>query len=114
MIRRPPRSTLFPYTTLFRSGMRTRLIQRLSEWLNRAERRLSIGPSHLIHRDFYDSQLLQSDRGWALLDLDTLARGDRELDVANYIAHVIWSEIRGGPARSWRTKAEALMAAYAQ
>src|SRR3712207_8911080 len=24
MIRRPPRSTLFPYTTLFRSGMRVR------------------------------------------------------------------------------------------
>src|SRR3712207_9546711 len=24
MIRRPPRSTLFPYTTLFRSGRRTR------------------------------------------------------------------------------------------
>src|SRR5258708_23957725 len=24
MIRRPPRSTLFPYTTLFRSGFRTR------------------------------------------------------------------------------------------
>src|SRR5260370_8597171 len=24
MIRRPPRSTLFPYTTLFRSGSRTR------------------------------------------------------------------------------------------
>src|SRR3712207_7557168 len=26
MIRRPPRSTLFPYTTLFRSGRRTRLL----------------------------------------------------------------------------------------
>src|SRR3712207_8049685 len=25
MIRRPPRSTLFPYTTLFRSGVRSRL-----------------------------------------------------------------------------------------
>src|SRR3712207_8840894 len=25
MIRRPPRSTLFPYTTLFRSGMRLQL-----------------------------------------------------------------------------------------
>src|SRR2546429_8550416 len=25
MIRRPPRSTLFPYTTLFRSGVRARL-----------------------------------------------------------------------------------------
>src|SRR2546427_7255266 len=28
MIRRPPRSTLFPYTTLFRSGQFDRLIQR--------------------------------------------------------------------------------------
>src|SRR2546422_6375847 len=25
MIRRPPRSTLFPYTTLFRSGLRSRV-----------------------------------------------------------------------------------------
>src|SRR2546430_8820319 len=30
MIRRPPRSTLFPYTTLFRSGVRTLL--RNSDW----------------------------------------------------------------------------------
>src|SRR5260221_9004685 len=28
MIRRPPRSTLFPYTTLFRSGHRARLVGR--------------------------------------------------------------------------------------
>src|SRR3712207_7381442 len=28
MIRRPPRSTLFPYTTLFRSGRRRRLPRR--------------------------------------------------------------------------------------
>src|SRR5260221_5383529 len=34
MIRRPPRSTLFPYTTLFRSR---RLRQR--DWLERAQRR---------------------------------------------------------------------------
>src|SRR2546425_7273109 len=27
MIRRPPRSTLFPYTTLFRSGRTTRLVR---------------------------------------------------------------------------------------
>src|SRR3712207_8074007 len=27
MIRRPPRSTLFPYTTLFRSGVADRLVQ---------------------------------------------------------------------------------------
>src|SRR2546430_12109222 len=28
MIRRPPRSTLFPYTTLFRSRMKTRVVWR--------------------------------------------------------------------------------------
>ena len=31
MIRRPPRSTLFPYTTLFRSGLRQRHPQRHRE-----------------------------------------------------------------------------------
>src|SRR2546430_3652100 len=30
MIRRPPRSTLFPYTTLFRSTGEVQLVQRLS------------------------------------------------------------------------------------
>src|SRR5260370_42285410 len=34
MIRRPPRSTLFPYTTLFRSGLKSRdLILDLLGWL---------------------------------------------------------------------------------
>src|SRR3712207_7693405 len=32
MIRRPPRSTLFPYTTLFRSGMDR---QTLRDWVHR-------------------------------------------------------------------------------
>src|SRR2546425_9572567 len=31
MIRRPPRSTLFPYTTLFRSGKRLMIVRRLHE-----------------------------------------------------------------------------------
>src|SRR5260221_3093242 len=34
MIRRPPRSTLFPYTTLFRSSSYLLIIPRLSGWLN--------------------------------------------------------------------------------
>src|SRR5258708_20845452 len=29
MIRRPPRSTLFPYTTLFRSGLKQRVAERI-------------------------------------------------------------------------------------
>src|SRR3989442_6836724 len=36
MIRRPPRSTLFPYTTLFRSAARR--LERLLEVLHRAHR----------------------------------------------------------------------------
>src|ERR1039458_8732167 len=51
MIRRPPRSTLFPYTTLFRS-IRNRygspcasLTQRLQGWLDRKSTRLN--SSHL-------------------------------------------------------------------
>src|SRR5574341_1716585 len=35
MIRRPPRSTLFPYTTLFRSEARWRTTQRTGEFLAR-------------------------------------------------------------------------------
>src|SRR5256885_9962453 len=31
MIRRPPRSTLFPYTTLFRSGREAPLVRQLGE-----------------------------------------------------------------------------------
>src|SRR5688572_31562343 len=34
MIRRPPRSTLFPYTTLFRSSLR-----RIATWCTRSTRR---------------------------------------------------------------------------
>src|SRR2546422_7056725 len=38
MIRRPPRSTLFPYTTLFRSQRRHRLVQRLPARLSGSSR----------------------------------------------------------------------------
>src|SRR5260370_40631863 len=37
MIRRPPRSTLFPYTTLFRSGVDGGLARMMSGWVVRAE-----------------------------------------------------------------------------
>src|SRR2546430_5628210 len=46
MIRRPPRSTLFPYTTLFRSianrGQRHRILQRL-DWLE-----VDCNPLHIV------------------------------------------------------------------
>src|SRR3712207_7938012 len=38
MIRRPPRSTLFPYTTLFRSGRACRWSGRRGRWRRRRRR----------------------------------------------------------------------------
>src|SRR2546426_2501093 len=53
MIRRPPRSTLFPYTTLFRSGM---TLGRGMEWKSSTERRRTqrlIGEAlALMHRGY--------------------------------------------------------------
>src|SRR2546423_2016597 len=45
MIRRPPRSTLFPYTTLFRSELADRVLQRCEPGLGRqaAPRQLGFG-----------------------------------------------------------------------
>src|SRR3712207_6909326 len=45
MIRRPPRSTLFPYTTLFRSGGRT---ARAGEAQRACLRESVEGPHHLV------------------------------------------------------------------
>src|SRR2546430_11887507 len=46
MIRRPPRSTLFPYTTLFRSGSRMRI--RTLEILRLSGRHRDLGFTHYL------------------------------------------------------------------
>src|SRR2546422_2982850 len=52
MIRRPPRSTLFPYTTLFRSGAgRPEAAFVLDRLLDRAARRLGLDPADLRRRN---------------------------------------------------------------
>src|SRR5258708_30843844 len=43
MIRRPPRSTLFPYTTLFRSGKSRQVVARLFGEISSAEKRRAVG-----------------------------------------------------------------------
>src|SRR3712207_8370288 len=49
MIRRPPRSTLFPYTTLFRSGARPRADDPVQRGVGRGARRAG-GGDHVAHR----------------------------------------------------------------
>src|SRR5690348_17955202 len=63
MIRRPPRSTLFPYTTLFRSDIAGRVLERerhLQEILHHA-RALGDEPHHLFRlRDRKSTRLNSS------------------------------------------------------
>src|SRR3712207_7829502 len=55
MIRRPPRSTLFPYTTLFRSsGVATEARRLLTGDLRRM-------PPGLVHPELLDVELLQNE-----------------------------------------------------
>jgi len=42
----------------------------------------------LVHRDFYDKQILVAPARVGLLDLDTACLGDPEIDVANFCAHL--------------------------
>ncbi|WP_026874989.1 hypothetical protein [Jiangella gansuensis] len=46
------------------------------------------GPEGVLHRDLHDKQLVLSPDGLGLLDLDTLAVGERALDVANLLVHL--------------------------
>src|SRR2546430_4879496 len=55
MIRRPPRSTLFPYTTLFRSG-RVHLAKRVAAGLDDVDRAERLVHPHAEHAA--DGQLL--------------------------------------------------------
>src|SRR5256885_9568179 len=57
MIRRPPRSTLFPYTTLFRSGAAVVITGRV------ADASLTVGPAAFEHGwDWSDVDRLSSDQ----------------------------------------------------
>src|SRR2546422_7909572 len=57
MIRRPPRSTLFPYTTLFRSPLRLPVVRDLRVFV---ERRPDAVPYQLAHRSEEHTSELQS------------------------------------------------------
>ena len=61
MIRRPPRSTLFPYTTLFRSVLESSKTKyaRLTEFLNNASYQKRI---KLLRRVDYENELAEQYR----------------------------------------------------
>src|SRR3712207_8045932 len=66
MIRRPPRSTLFPYTTLFRSDLFERVRRSEDAWpilseFAYATHRESGGNRWSFHRDFGNTRLIVMD-----------------------------------------------------
>lgn len=77
-------------------GRMTPRAARIWSDLRRWHRRITAPSKSLVHRDFYDSQLLQTRQGWAIVDFDTAARGDREQDIGNFIGHLIWDCVREG------------------
>src|SRR2546422_3489563 len=68
MIRRPPRSTLFPYTTLFRSGLCNTTHLQIARALELAPVVSYQGPYNLFDRDVEQRQLpVARERGLAFL-----------------------------------------------
>src|SRR5256885_13506697 len=65
MIRRPPRSTLFPYTTLFRSGLRFAHDPHLVEQVARFRHRLEV----YLQFDGFDNRGSELLRGEPLVDV---------------------------------------------
>lgn len=74
-----------------------------------AAARLSHSPgdaSVVAHRDLHDKQVLWDGTGSGLIDLDTAARAEPALDLANLRAHVSWRHAQGRltAARAYRAR----------
>src|SRR2546421_9318653 len=84
MIRRPPRSTLFPYTTLFRSGAVRGVV---------------------IHDEDVEPGILAEDLGHEVGEIRRLVvRGDDDQPPPS-LTHPAAASTLGAPARSWRAGA---------
>lgn len=67
----------------------------------------------LLHRDFYDKQVIAAPGGLALLDLDTATPGDAALDLGNFLAHVRLRQLQSPQhARSLAAAGNAFQEAY--
>src|SRR5262249_57426577 len=57
MIRRPPRSTLFPYTTLFRSKRASKITCRRSDVMSKGKKRSGARPGRFLPLDITSLQI---------------------------------------------------------
>ena len=48
----------------------------------------------ILHRDLYPDQVLACGDGFGLVDLDEVAQGEAEIDVGNFIAHLLLRDLQ--------------------
>jgi hypothetical protein len=70
----------------------------------------------LVHRDFYDKQVVVGSSRIGMLDLDTVCLGDGEIDVANFCAHLLLRAIKkeGSPFERTLAVRQEFLEAYRQ
>src|SRR2546422_7868262 len=88
MIRRPPRSTLFPYTTLFRSHGKRRNAARVGIGGNRARTKARPARGARCHLKL---QVTSSAAGWASLGPSAIDRKSTRLNSSHgYISYAVF------------------------
>lgn len=71
--------------------------RQLSEAILKRAATLPLARSTIVHRDYHRAQVLRGQDTVWLLDLDTLSRGDQEVDLSTFAAHLVLdSTIAGG------------------
>ncbi len=70
------------------------------------------GGEALVHRDFYDKQVLLSPHGLTFLDMDTVCMGDAEIDVGNFCAQLRLRGLQFNAQAKCARLEEAFLAAY--
>lgn len=67
----------------------------------------------LLHRDLHPAQVMVDENFFALVDLDDAARGEAELDVGNFAAHLLLRELQVmGSADTGALQVETFSRAY--
>src|SRR5262249_20962035 len=97
-------------------GIFPRLTSPLGSALAELERTVpadAVAVPALVHRDFYDKQVLVGTSTLGFLDLDTACQGDGEIDVGNFCAHLVLRALQAGTStESAERLGEILAASY--
>src|SRR5256885_9418106 len=100
MIRRPPRSTLFPYTTLFRSGERARVGQQRGQ-VGHA----GFGGEHLAPRGYGPLAVDAADQGAGLAGDEPDRKSTRLNSSHLVISYAVFCLKKKIKAREWTSHA---------